>query len=89
MTTVNQLRGKAADDDSKLTSMKKDLEERELELNESITKIDMLVCSITYVLYIISIYLSFYLSIYLSIYLSTYLSHTIDVSNRRNEDNQN
>ena len=47
MTTVNQLRGKAADDDSKLTSTKKDLEERELELNQSITKIDMLVCSIT------------------------------------------
>ena len=47
MTTVNQLRGKAADDDSKLTSAKKDLEERELELNQSITKIDMLVCSIT------------------------------------------
>ena len=47
MTTVNQLRGKAADDDSKLISAKKDLEERELELNQSITKIDMLVCSIT------------------------------------------
>ena len=46
MTTVNQLCGKSADDDSKLTSMKKDLEERDLELNHSITKIDMLVCSI-------------------------------------------
>ena len=46
MTIMNQLRGKSAEDDSKLTSMKKDLEERDLELNHFVTKIDILVCSI-------------------------------------------